>query len=259
MPLLESDIRKLLKCEICTQFYSLNEEPKLIPCFKTICSTCVDKIELKLQSNKSSYFKCLHPDCPDDHFYPKKGLPINTICSQLIAQLRLQRNQEIKDLEINLNTTELLSQKLQFAIDNSNEKVKDHCNELRNKVRLSTEDKIKRINQNQQSHLTKINEYEFNCIQNNTKNKDLKPKIEELILKVNTFVTANKKRLYQIDFNENEITDTNEEANYNRLKLEEQYLNVESLLFNYKLLEFEARKNPAELSIGFLNYKPLSV
>jgi hypothetical protein len=35
MPLLESDVKKLLKCELCNQSYDLNEQPRILPCFKT--------------------------------------------------------------------------------------------------------------------------------------------------------------------------------------------------------------------------------
>ena len=51
MPLLESDVKKLLKCELCNQSYDLSESPRLLPCFKTVCRKCIQQIETKCNTS----------------------------------------------------------------------------------------------------------------------------------------------------------------------------------------------------------------
>jgi hypothetical protein len=86
----------------------------------------------------------------------------------------------------------------------------------------------------------------------------LKTKIDELINKIENFLTNNRKCLDKIDLNEKDLELTNDLAKGFRLKLEEQKLNIQSLMFNYKQLEFEPIKIDNS-SIGVLKYKPLSV
>jgi hypothetical protein len=86
----------------------------------------------------------------------------------------------------------------------------------------------------------------------------LKIKIDELINKIENFLTNNRKCLDEIDLNEKDLELANDLAKGFRLKLEEQKLNIQSLMFNYKQLEFEPIKIDNS-SIGVLQYKPLSV
>ena len=86
----------------------------------------------------------------------------------------------------------------------------------------------------------------------------MKIKIDELINKIENFLTNNRKCLDEIDLNEKDLELANDLAKGFRLKLEEQKLNIQSLMFNYKQLEFEPIKIDNS-SIGVLQYKPLSV
>jgi len=189
---------------------------------------------------------------------PQKGFPINNIVSQLIAELKYKRSFENKDLESNLNSIELLVKSLSFDIKNSDTIIKEHCNALRLRVTDETDEKIKRINENHRSFIEKINDYENECLFNYKKNKDLKSKIDELIIKIENFLSDNRKCLNKIELNQRDLELTNDLAKGFRLKLEEQKLNIESLMFNYKQLEFEPIKIDNS-SIGVLKFIPLSV
>lgn len=258
MPLEESDIKKLLKCEICNSNYDLNEQPRLTPCFKTICKKCICKIEHYLEVNDSSYFKCLDPKCPDEHFYPKKGLPINKIVSQIINELKSKRSTQVKELEETLNQMDLLVQQLTHDINNTNLKINQHCMQLRKKVKQSADDLIQKIHDLEKVFFKNIDDYERECMQNNAKNRELKPALEDLISKASFFLANNRLDLERIDFNENDIENSKDCALIYNKKLEEQIQNVESLVFNYKLLEYEPRVF-SNILIGSLDFKSLPV
>jgi len=259
MPLSELDIKRHLKCELCSMPYELNEEPKIMPCFKTICQKCVLLIEDSC--SESGQFKCLDLACGGKHLYSQNGFPVNKIVSQLITELRNKRSNENKEFETNLNSIEQLLSDLSFDVNNSDLKIKKHCDQLRSKVKQSAEEKIKRIKDYQLELISRIDIYERECIQNFSQNKDLKPKLNDIISKIDEFLKMKKKEFWgQIDLNEKQIGVTNDTANSYRLKLEEQKLNLESLMFNYKLMDFEANRILVdELSIGNLTHKPLSV
>ena len=259
MPLSELDVKKILKCELCSMQYDLSDEPKIMPCFKTICRKCVLRIEESC--SESGEFKCLDIACGAKHLYSKNGFPVNKIVSQLIAELRNRRSNENKDFEMNLNSIERLLADLSFDVNNSDLKIKQHCDQLRTKVKQSAEEKIKRINDYQSEFMSRISIYERECIQNFYRNKDLKPKLNDIISKIDEFLKEKKKEFWEkIDLNEKQMAITNDTANTYRLKLEEQKLNLESLMFNYKLMDFEANRILIdELTIGNLIHKPLSV
>ncbi len=69
------EIKKLLNCKKCE---GILDQPKLLPCGKSICSLCVSSIKL----NKIEY-ECLI--CNNKHEMPKSGLPINESLVEILS------------------------------------------------------------------------------------------------------------------------------------------------------------------------------
>ncbi len=94
----QSDIVKLIECEICQLKYCLNDKPQIIPCGKTACAKCIDKIDANL-----SEFKCIDEACGEEHSIPKNGFPVNKKITELITTIKAKRIPITKSLELNLD------------------------------------------------------------------------------------------------------------------------------------------------------------
>ena len=138
----ETHIRNLLTCNQCEVKFDDYEQPKSLPCGKMICSLCVEKIEKEAIKNK---FKCV---CFKVHQIPEDGFAINELALHLLTSKakEIWRGERYEKLKINLKNIEALIQDLNFDICNGSERIKEHCNEQRRLVQLSTENKMQELN-----------------------------------------------------------------------------------------------------------------
>ena len=63
---------EILKCDQCNIPFNAYVQPRFLPCFETICFTCVNKIEKEVINKK---FKC--SVCFEDHFITDIGFAVN--------------------------------------------------------------------------------------------------------------------------------------------------------------------------------------
>jgi len=69
----------ILKCDKCKKRFDEYFQPKFLPCFKTICTTC----ELSIQKEAiNKRFKC--SVCAKDHFIPDDGFVLNEMAIKII-------------------------------------------------------------------------------------------------------------------------------------------------------------------------------
>ena len=73
----ENQVNKLFICQKCNQKYDV---PRLLPCGETICSYCVEIIEL----TNSNEIKC--PMCEVNHVKPSNGFPLNKAIFNLMNE-----------------------------------------------------------------------------------------------------------------------------------------------------------------------------
>jgi hypothetical protein len=86
----------ILKCDQCNVPFNAYDQPRIISCGDTICSTCVIKIEKESVNKK---FKC--GICMKDHRMPEEGFPINKKISDLInaEPMEISRGKEYEKLQ----------------------------------------------------------------------------------------------------------------------------------------------------------------
>lgn len=249
----ESKIVKLLLCQKCSKRYDEYDEPRILPCGKTLCSKCVQALV--------NEFTC--DLCSNGHLIPQNGFPINEIVLNLISEQpnEVYRSRESELLKTNLNQLESLATDVKFDLDNRGDKVKDHCIELKRQVQLATEQKIQEINEFNKKFLKEVDQYEKECIQklaNN--NSEVNPAVESLMSEVKKFLVDKRLYLGRFQISEEEIFTSNEKANELKTHLEFYKMIIKRLTFNNKLLEFEANKNQLEeIHLGYLHFRPLDV
>lgn len=249
----ESKIVKLLKCQNCNKRYDDYEQPRLIPCGKTLCFNCIQNV---INSND---LKCSF--CDEDHIIPLKGFPVNEIVTSLILEQpnEVYRSKESEMLKTNLNKLEQLANELTFDIENSADRVQSHCIELRRQVQLAVENKIQQINEFNDFFIKQIDTFEKECLQKlNLNSKEFKEPLDKNLNEIRNFLNDKRSYLSRYQICEEEVLQSNEKSNEYKSDLEIEKMNVKAFTFNNKLLEFEMNKNKLDdVSLGCLSLKTL--
>ena len=157
----EEIVNKIFKCQHCSQQY---DEPRLLPCGKTICTNCLHKIETNLLNKNKNELDCLM--CHKMHQIPSEGFPLNEILLSLMQEKPKEvfRSEQVESLKQNLTIAKEKLDSFTFDLNNSEFKIKEHCLELRRLVQLSTEKKISEINRLNQDLIDQIDDYETKCL-----------------------------------------------------------------------------------------------
>jgi hypothetical protein len=252
----EEEINKLLCCGHCKLKFDLYDEPKIIPCGISICSKCEAKINAKLSDKLN--FKCLNEtECLEEHLKPTKGFPVNRAIVQLLLTepKEIYRGERIENLKSILKEIEIMMNS--FLAINHRQIIKEHCNELKNKVQLSTEEKIVKLTDLNESFMKQIETYETKCIK--TYENNVKTRVDEIlsreIAKVKEFVEKKTNFLKKLDkIDENEIIQSKCIADGYLNKLKQLRKDLKNQIFNNEFLGFEATSNEMLdlISIGYL-------
>ena len=143
-------------------------------------------------------------------------------------------------------------------LEDGSTKLKKYCLELRRDVMITTEEKIKDINELSVSLIKIINDYESECLQKFGKTKKYKESLQKMIGNAEKFVNESKEYLTQLEISEGEILLSNELAKEYRFYLDRQKSFIENLIFDNKVLEFKANLSKlSEFSLGFICSKEM--
>lgn len=253
----ESLIENLLKCQQCGQKFNEYDQPRILPCGKTICNNCI--VRLKHQS-LSNAFKC--SICSTEHNIPENGFIINEIASNLmlLQPKEVYRSEQCEQLKLNLKNLTQLVQELTFDMNNGIDKIKYHCSELRRLVQLSTEEKIQEINNHNDLFIKQIDSYESERINEYTTNEEFKQELNEVIIETNTFLDEKSQYLAQSQITEDKIRKSIDTSQSLKTKIEEHLCKAKIKIFNDILIEFETNKSKVDGQIlGTINYKQLNI
>jgi len=250
----ESFIKNLLKCNQCNECFNDYDQPKSLPCGKIVCNICESKIETEAICGR---FKCAI--CSKDHLIPDEGLNINELAYQLVMSKaqEIWRGQKFETLENNLRNLKSMSRELKDNLDNGVDYIKEHCNEQRRRSQLSTEKKMKELNDLNEETMKRIAEYEEKCIQTyKVKDESLKVKINQIINEVNEFTNAKQEYLNKLQIDAGEINLYIEMAEEMQFKLKQELNNCKSLTFDNKIIKFNPDTNQSV--IGEIDYEHIT-
>ena len=95
----EKIVNKILNCQNFNQQY---DEPRLLPCGKTICTNCLHKMENNLLNKNKNELSCLM--CHKMHQIPSDGFPLIEILLSLMQQKpkEVYRSEQVESLKQNL-------------------------------------------------------------------------------------------------------------------------------------------------------------
>jgi predicted RNA-binding protein Jag len=230
----EKDLNELLLCFNCKTPY---KDPRILPCGETLCTACVTLLN-------DNNLKC--PFCSDAHLTNPSDLQPNKTILKFLNKKpnEIYRGKVAEKLKIRLNEILTKTNELTNHINIGNDKIKDHCDNIRKEIQMVTEQAHQDLNENFKMFMGEIDDYEKET-QTNVEDEDIyKTAIEKTLKEINSF------RLKWMDYLENFIIDE-DELNEAYIKsdeclsqLEKDILKLKERLFKGNLLKFE--KSPHE-------------
>lgn len=150
----EDEVSDLLNCPHCKYRYA---DARILPCSETICANCVETLTV------NGEFNC--PYCNVKH----NGQFLQNKMVMLMLNLKpddVNRNpfvDEFKQKTVKLKSLveQLIKSRKCLEID-----VYEHCSSIRNQIDLAAEKRILEINDIRSALLTKVDDYEKECVQN---------------------------------------------------------------------------------------------
>jgi len=186
----KNQVDEVLICEYCNQII---DQPKILPCFETICSFCEQSIEI-INDNK---FECFI--CKEIHEMPKNGLPFNKKLLKMLSikPTKVSRGKAFDANQKTLNEIETKHSRIKRGIENSNDLIIEHCMDLKSDVQLKVNEIILQVNDLGASKIEQINDYEQELIElNKTINKPF-DEFEQDAKKIKLFHSENIEYLKQ--------------------------------------------------------------
>lgn len=230
----ENKINEILNCKKCSRRV---DEPRVLPCGSTICSTCFSKLQIY---NKR--FECIV--CSQDHLMPDEGLPLSEALFNLLAiePTEIYRSKSVELLKETLSEIRNQIETIQFGITNGLDKIKEYCLDLRTDVQLVTEQSIQKIYEYNETLVKEISAYEQECMNEFTVKKFIKEEFDIIIKELESFYTKWNEYLTQVKIEDEAIFEANEQAAKLNQKARDAKFKLDNLIFNGNLLKFERAK-----------------
>lgn len=229
----KDEVDKNLNCPGCGKKF---ESPKIVvPCFKTFCLKCIQ------ESSVDDNFMCRA--CDKEHKIPEKGFEPNDVVERLLRTNYghfSKRNLIAKeDLQENFDKFKQTAGRFVELAARIEPKIHDHCDSLRIKIDLATEEKINELNDIRKKFLKQVDNHRTSQLNRfeieQTKIKDSRHEFDEL---------ENKCKECTEMFHVNEsLADTLTKDITRKIKFIEQY-NLEKFVGK----EFEFKPNDTPLS-----------
>lgn len=239
----ESQISSYLNCKKCNERL---DEPKLLPCGFNLCNSCSSS--LKLNNDKQS-FEC--PLCSKTHNLPSEGLPTVKALHEILALKpnEVHRSDNVNLLKHSLNDLNEKIEHISNGLRNGVELIKDHCIDLRAELQLATELTIQQINEFNAFFLSRINQYETECIAQFEASEKRKSEFEELLAKMKEFYTRMSAYLKEFNIEDFIIIEANENVRELRKKAENYSQKLDDLIYNNNYLKFVRNKSKLDETI----------
>ena len=158
---------------------------------------------------------------------------------------------------MNLNKLERLLAVIDSNLEQSEYKINEYCNELRRKIQLVTEEKIKKINDLNDLLINEVDLYEQECkdIFKTAKESAVKDNLNE----IKFFLNENQSYINNFEIkSEDFIVKTNEKCINLIFQLKNEKKFVKNLMFNQKLVKFEQNKTKLDENfLGLIRVEPL--
>lgn len=221
---------------ICPRCEHIFVDPRITPCYETICIKCID--ELKTTDDEiNCYF------CKQKHKIPERtGFKSNSHLSKILAKRPRNINQceLIEQFKIRLEKLSNTTSQLESNMKNFHATISQHCDQVRNQIDLCAEEIINEINSIRLDYISKINKYERECFENlDEKVKIFAKNVDES----REFVNQCKICLKNNHMDDESIKQKNSETEALNDNIYKKLVSLRSVIFNRNLLSFQSNKS----------------
>ena len=242
----EESVSIFTKCPRCK---SKLKEARHLLC-GVYCIDCVEELT-KNADETTKEFEC--NSCRRIHIIPKDGFmkwkTLEEFHSSVLPLEDVYRGKSIETLKNNLKEIDKQINEMSFSLNNSSDKVKEFCLNLRNEVSLETEVLIKHVQDNNDKLINEINDFEMRCIANINSDKVNMKKFNRSLNETKHFHQESIEYLRKYNIQETQIV----KANFKAVELVERFekekkelkkfiFNNESILFRKNVLELDKIK-----------------
>ena len=238
----ENDIIECLKCPKCGLKFN---EPFLLPCGETICGYCLSFLIQNSIKNVRCFF------CSKIHENPKDGFPKSKIALKLMQKnpKEIFRSKTVERLKQNLNEIKTLGDELNSDLNNAIDKIKEHCDSLRYKIQIDTENTISAITKSNQELNEQVNKYEKECIMTFENDESSINFFKANYTQLNSFHQKWFKYLTKAIINENEIIEALRESEDLKVTLNRDLSCLREVIFNGNIIKYESNINLSNNSL----------
>ena len=149
----EASINKLIVCKVCDEKL---QDPRVLPCGKSICFKCVDI----LSDTSKTHVKCQH--CGKMHDIPHNGFLPNDEIAEL-ARLKandVKRGKKIEELKKINNSIKAKVAKLETDQRIGDVKIREHCDKVRNDIQIAVEEAHVKLDEFHKTFMNKVDSHE---------------------------------------------------------------------------------------------------
>ncbi len=241
-------------CDKCQMALNNNlEQPRILPCGETICSTCAKNIEKEANDNK---FKCII--CSSVHHIPDNGLPLNKKIFKIMSAeaVDVSRGKEHEKLKSNLDKISLATQLLSSEFKDGTNMIDEHYVEQMRLIQLAIKKKIAQVDISSDFLISSVKDYKNSCTEFYlTVNKPiLEEELNQIVNETKSFIQEKETYLKQNKLDDEEIKRYNNQSEDFQLKLNEKAKKLKSIVFNNNLFQFISNIKEKTNSKNLLGY-----
>jgi hypothetical protein len=192
------ELENILICMICENKF---QDPRLLPCGRTFCNSCIDfMVDTEKKKVKCQYCSKTH-EIPQDGFMPNLDMArIVKLKSNEVFRCKLDRELRTKS---NLLRNKVDKIKNDLTVGES--LIRDHCDKVRNDVQLAVEQAHVKLDEIHGELMDEINAYEKRVQENLKNTKNCKTKFEEQLNDSEQFLEKSMNLLKKFQTEEYEL------------------------------------------------------
>ena len=257
----QNEILNVLNCAKCSREL---DEPRLLPCGKTVCNDCISALTSSRNPN-SNMFECSL--CLDEHFMPSKDFPLNESLLKLLEKKpsEVYRGKVIETFTNNLESVHNKKKQMEFNLNYGEDTIKEYCMNIRCLIHASAETTIVKVNELADSLINQIIKYETECINSfqlisEDQQSTQKKLFQQQLNKIDNFYKEWSVYLKNLQYDEEAIIKANEVATTWNLATIDDEIKIKSFIFNNKLIKFEPNLDPIDRKlIGTIVHNQLRI
>ena len=229
------NINSVLICFVCENKL---DDPRLLPCGKSVCNKCVDL----LSDTEKRIVKCQH--CGKTHEIPQEGFPIILALKDLldIEAKDVSQSKQIDEFKSLLDSLKLKIKSVESIFKTGDAQIRDHCDKVRNSTQLAIEEAHLKLDEIHKEFFSGIDQHESICQEKFKLIHQNKEAIEKVVNESNQFIEQANQLIKQFKIDDKDLKAVLSRTHFISNDLEKIEDKLETDLYDGCLLKFVKQK-----------------